>query len=152
VRESPHSSMTDPSTAGTCQGGSRIAAAIPPLPTCTDGIKNGSESGVDCGGSCPPCATGQDCTSRNDCAGALCSGGMCETCTLSPADTCGTGCFCGDPPLEIGGPPVCVKSTGSGTSCQTSACPPGTICINNLRMPSAQELRATDGHEASGDR
>jgi hypothetical protein len=27
-----------------------------PSPTCTDGIKNGNETGIDCGGSCPPCA------------------------------------------------------------------------------------------------
>jgi glucose/arabinose dehydrogenase len=27
-------------------------------PTCSDGIKNGSETGVDCGGSCPACPTG----------------------------------------------------------------------------------------------
>jgi hypothetical protein len=27
----------------------------PPAPSCTDGIKNGNELGVDCGGSCPPC-------------------------------------------------------------------------------------------------
>ena len=26
-----------------------------PLPTCDDGIQNGSETGVDCGGSCDPC-------------------------------------------------------------------------------------------------
>jgi hypothetical protein len=26
-----------------------------PTPTCTDGIKNGSETGIDCGGSCPAC-------------------------------------------------------------------------------------------------
>jgi hypothetical protein len=25
-------------------------------PTCTDGVQNGTETGVDCGGSCPPCA------------------------------------------------------------------------------------------------
>jgi len=25
------------------------------LPTCTDGIKNGNEQEIDCGGSCPPC-------------------------------------------------------------------------------------------------
>jgi len=25
------------------------------LPTCTDGIKNGNENDIDCGGSCPPC-------------------------------------------------------------------------------------------------
>lgn len=28
---------------------------IEPDPTCTDGIQNGDETGVDCGGSCPPC-------------------------------------------------------------------------------------------------
>jgi hypothetical protein len=27
-------------------------------PTCTDGIQNGNETGVDCGGSCAPCSTG----------------------------------------------------------------------------------------------
>jgi hypothetical protein len=26
-----------------------------PAPTCTDGIKNGDETGIDCGGSCPAC-------------------------------------------------------------------------------------------------
>ncbi|MEP7269758.1 MAG: M12 family metallo-peptidase, partial [Saprospiraceae bacterium] len=35
---------------GTC-GGSI------PLPTCNDGIQNGDETGVDCGGSCGPCGT-----------------------------------------------------------------------------------------------
>jgi hypothetical protein len=29
----------------------------PPAPTCTDGIQNGTETGIDCGGSCPPCQT-----------------------------------------------------------------------------------------------
>ncbi|MBB3700529.1 family 31 carbohydrate-binding protein [Flammeovirga yaeyamensis] len=28
----------------------------PPTPTCDDGIQNGDETGVDCGGSCTPCA------------------------------------------------------------------------------------------------
>lgn len=27
----------------------------PPLPTCSDKIRNGNEEGVDCGGNCPPC-------------------------------------------------------------------------------------------------
>ena len=26
-------------------------------PTCKDAVKNGSESGLDCGGECPPCPT-----------------------------------------------------------------------------------------------
>lgn len=29
-----------------------------PCPTCTDGIQNGNETGVDCGGDCPPCEVG----------------------------------------------------------------------------------------------
>ena len=29
----------------------------PPSPTCSDGIQNGDETGVDCGGSCPACET-----------------------------------------------------------------------------------------------
>ena len=33
-----------------CTGGA-------PAPTCTDGIQNGNETGVDCGGSCPACPT-----------------------------------------------------------------------------------------------
>ncbi len=29
-----------------------------PCPTCNDGMQNGDETGVDCGGSCPPCGGG----------------------------------------------------------------------------------------------
>ena len=36
-------------------------------PTCTDGVQNGDETGVDCGGSCTPCQTGnQYCASQGD--------------------------------------------------------------------------------------
>ncbi|WP_299889010.1 GEVED domain-containing protein [uncultured Lacinutrix sp.] len=45
-----------------------ISGGGTPTPTCSDGIQNGTETGVDCGGSCPPCqsnvvycsATGND--------------------------------------------------------------------------------------------
>ena len=30
-------------------------------PTCTDGVKNGTETDVDCGGACSPCADGKAC-------------------------------------------------------------------------------------------
>lgn len=29
-----------------------------PEPTCTDGIQNGDETGIDCGGTCDPCEVG----------------------------------------------------------------------------------------------
>ncbi|MCW5897817.1 MAG: putative metal-binding motif-containing protein [Flavobacteriales bacterium] len=47
---------------------------------CTDGIKNGAETDVDCGGpDCPPCAQGQGCDLNNDCGpGLVCQGGTCQ--------------------------------------------------------------------------
>ncbi len=35
--------------------------ACPVTPTCNDGIQNGTETGVDCGGTCPACPTGGGC-------------------------------------------------------------------------------------------
>ncbi|MDH7448168.1 GEVED domain-containing protein [Aquimarina sp. 2201CG14-23] len=38
-----------------------IRTGNPPTPTCSDGIQNGDETGIDCGGSsCTPCSTGGD--------------------------------------------------------------------------------------------
>lgn len=42
-----------------------LAAAPAPQPTCSDGIKNGNETGVDCGGSCAACAVSCQPTSYN---------------------------------------------------------------------------------------
>ncbi len=50
-------SFTSSETTNFCIGGGN-----PPTPTCTDGIQNGNETGVDCGGSCAPCNTGGGCT------------------------------------------------------------------------------------------
>ncbi|WP_044401502.1 GEVED domain-containing protein [Lacinutrix sp. Hel_I_90] len=55
-------------------GGSRRALALSEkcegtttTPTCNDGIQNGNETGVDCGGSCAPCQTGnQYCASQGN--------------------------------------------------------------------------------------
>jgi hypothetical protein len=38
--------------------------------SCTDGVKSGDETDVDCGGSCEPCLVGQGCTVARDCAGS----------------------------------------------------------------------------------
>ncbi len=44
-------------------GGS--CSPCPVAPTCNDGIQNGNETGVDCGGSCTPCNTGGGCVDTN---------------------------------------------------------------------------------------
>jgi hypothetical protein len=69
--------------------------------SCQDGKKNGSESDVDCGGTCPRCQGGQICNSRDDCHTARCVANTCQSC-VNPATDCGfekdgvTGCFCRD--------------------------------------------------------
>ncbi|OAV43904.1 cohesin domain-containing protein [Lewinella sp. 4G2] len=48
-------------------------------PTCDDGIQNGDETGIDCGGSCQPCTTGpnRDCGMDTDDL-SICLGTACE--------------------------------------------------------------------------
>ncbi len=58
--------------------------------TCGDGIHNGDESDVDCGGSCGvPCDNGQWCLSNSDCSSNDCYLGACrpEHCTDGVLDT-----------------------------------------------------------------
>ncbi|KAF8819396.1 hypothetical protein IE077_001070, partial [Cardiosporidium cionae] len=56
-------------------------------PTCVDGIQNGNEAGIDCGGSCPHlCASCYDGIQNNDEVYIDCGGTFCQTCAnCSPA-------------------------------------------------------------------
>jgi hypothetical protein len=74
------------STTGT--GCESDATVLGTKPTCSDGIRNGDETGVDCGGDqCGPCLPGQGCKTTSDCEssiGAGCVNGIClfaRTCT-----------------------------------------------------------------------
>src|SRR5690606_7584027 len=40
-----------------CDGDDDNDNVIEPEATCNDGIQNGNEEGIDCGGNCPPCGT-----------------------------------------------------------------------------------------------
>jgi hypothetical protein len=61
------------SAGGGAQGGSGGAAG-----QCSDGVRNGAETDVDCGGGdCPPCGSGQGCSAGTDCASGVCTGGTC---------------------------------------------------------------------------
>ena len=106
----------------------------PPGTTCTDGITNGSETDVDCGGgTCLRCATGKSCASRDDCATGRCETGTCQTCVNNVTD-CGfdadgvTTCACRD---HESGQRFCTKKNGrllpAGTSC--AVCQSGEQCF-----------------------
>lgn len=47
-------------------------------PTCEDGVLNGSETDVDCGGDCPGCQLLEQCDESTDCVSGACTGGVCS--------------------------------------------------------------------------
>ena len=56
--------------------------ACPPEPTCNDGIQNQGETGVDCGGPCPACPPAPTCTDgiQNQNETGIDCGGVCPAC------------------------------------------------------------------------
>jgi formylglycine-generating enzyme required for sulfatase activity len=56
-----------------CDAASKLCVA----PSCTDGVKNGTESDLDCGGPCNGCGPGQVCVTGNDCKGLKCDSFTC---------------------------------------------------------------------------
>jgi hypothetical protein len=52
-------------------------------PTCSDGVRNGGEIGVDCAGPCPACGFGTACVADADCATGYCVGFKCDAKTLA---------------------------------------------------------------------
>jgi hypothetical protein len=84
------------------------------IPTCIDGVHNGTETDVDCGGAgCPDsskCADAKHCAVHGDCQSDVCQGGVCQ-----PA-SCTDGVKNGN---EMG-----IDCGGGGPGCATK-CPPG---------------------------
>jgi hypothetical protein len=87
--------------------------------SCTDGVRNGTESDVDCGGAdCPKCAAGKSCAGVSDCATALCTDNLC----VLPVG-CGNDVKDGD---ETG-----VDCGGSCEGCENGeACATGADCLS----------------------
>jgi hypothetical protein len=46
--------------------------------TCSDGVKNATETDVDCGGACGACPVGAKCSISEDCAVGTCRGNRCR--------------------------------------------------------------------------
>ena len=66
-----------------CQGGKCVASS------CTNGQQDGTETGVDCGGTCSKKCDGEPCTKGEDCKSTTCSPQ--GTCAPAGSKTCGVG-------------------------------------------------------------
>ena len=70
-------------TGGKCNAGT--------CETCDDGVKNGYETGTDCGGQCDnKCAGGEGCEKDDDCLSGVCTEAT-HTCTVFDCETPGVG-------------------------------------------------------------
>src|SRR5690606_16745823 len=72
-------------------GGAPGDGSVCLAPRCTDGVMNGDESDVDCGGTCGPCDDGLDCVVASDCQSGVC--GDDDSCAVPE---CGDGVLNGD--------------------------------------------------------
>ena len=124
---------------------------------CSDEVRNGDETGTDCGGgTCPTCGVGEGCGGPSDCASGFCINGLCNTprcgdgvvttgeeCDSFGVNTpeCNADCSlptCSDgnvnqseSDVDCGGPcPACAdgRACDTGTDCVSGACN-GSVCL-----------------------
>ena len=96
----------------------------------TDGMKNGDETDVDCGGSrAPKCADGKGCAVGGDCKDAVCTGGMCAA--PSPTDGLKNG---DETDVDCGGAkaPKCAtgKACAAHADCASDGCSYEKKCVD----------------------
>jgi photosystem II stability/assembly factor-like uncharacterized protein len=93
-------------------------------PLCNDGIKDGDETDVDCGGSCTACALGRACATGADCQSKRCSSqSVCiaASCSDGIQDGDETGVDCGGSCAPCNQAPV-GQSCHASSECQTGLC------------------------------
>ena len=97
-------------------------------PDCTDKMKNGDETDVDCGGgTCDGCLNGKACKVVDDCASMTCTSNKCVCKPKTMAEACGT-MVCGASVADGCGGTVNCGTCGAGTKCSAGACVPNT-CV-----------------------
>jgi hypothetical protein len=135
-----------------CAAATRLCRPV----SCEDGVRNGVEAGIDCGGSCAGCGEGADCASGPDCASGVCSDGACAapSCTddVRNADEtdvdCGSDCAaCGDG-LACGAASDCQSAVCAGLACADGvvACCQAASCADGVRNGSESAV------DCGGDR
>lgn len=110
---------------GICEGGMCVGAGGG---NPNDGVKNGTETDVDCGGTAKPCEDGKSCNTGTDCQNAICKGNKCA----SPAPDDGAK-NADETDVDCGGTkaPKCATGKGCAThgDCVSDACSYEKKCV-----------------------
>jgi hypothetical protein len=121
-----------------CITGADCASGVCDAPTskclaagCKDGVKNGTETDVDCGGgACDACGPDKACAGDADCKGGSCVSGKCApTCTDGVKNGAETDVDCGG-----GACAACTlgQACAAPTDCDTGACSNTCVCPAGL--------------------
>ncbi|MEM9190374.1 MAG: hypothetical protein AAGF12_14410 [Myxococcota bacterium] len=114
-----------------CQPDADICVAA----RCQDGLQNGDETDIDCGGMCGACVDGQGCSVADDCTSMSCSGGVCAapSCTDTVQNSDETDVDCG------GSCPACATGLqcAINSDCELGICTEGVCqaatCVDGVQ-------------------
>ena len=122
-----------------------------PAPSCSDRVRNGTETGIDCGGGvCPACPNGMSCNQDSDCQSDYCSSGLCSTaspCSNNVRDGNETDVDCGGGICSrcITGQLCNVNSDCQSDDCSGGVCTMASPCSNNVRDGSETDIDCGGG-------
>jgi hypothetical protein len=102
---------------------------------CGDGVKDGDETDVDCGGSCGVCPDGNTCLAGTDCSSHVCASGVCRTsCSDNVKNGNEVDVDCGGSCAPCGNGRFCAAATDClSQRCLNSACLAPTTCFNGVQ-------------------
>ncbi|CAF0730480.1 unnamed protein product [Adineta steineri] len=112
----------------------REVSALTKDKTCSDGIMNGDETDIDCGGSCLTCAVGKNCTLTKDCDNVQCVNNICASATCN--DTIKNN---GETDVDCGGSNC--SPCGNGKACSSA----GDCAIKSCVHGTCKDPTCSDG-------
>jgi hypothetical protein len=111
--------------------------------SCTNGVQDGDETDIDCGGSCGPCPVGKKCLVQSDCTPGTCTNKVCvaPTCSDGVKDGNETGVDCGGSCTN-----KCPTGQGCnlGSECQSGVCSSTHVCAAPACNDGVQNGTETD--------
>ncbi len=128
---------------GVCTGG------VCQVPTSTDGVKNGSETDVDCGGpdlAVPRCAPTKTCASGSDCESLVCPGGVCQAPSAADGVQNGT-----ETDIDCGGPDPLTPRCAATNACAVADDCDSLVCTGNICQATSPSDGVKNGTESDVD-